>query len=99
MKEKHIQREIIRFLCALGCTVNDMSQPRATMLPIGLPDLYVQHPTLGVFWVEVKSPTGRVRPSQAEWHEREREAGGTVYVARSAADLIEPLQQRGARID
>ena len=99
MKEKAVQLNITRFLCALGCTVNDMSQPRASMMPVGLPDLYVQHPDLGTFWVEVKSPTGRVRPTQTAWHERERQAGGTVYVARCAADLIEPMQARGAHIE
>lgn len=97
--EKAVQREVTRFLSALGFDVDDMSQPRATMQAEGIPDLYAVHAGLSLrLWVECKSATGRLRPAQAAWHERERAAGGTVLVARSAADLVAPLKALGAPI-
>lgn len=97
--EKAVQRAVADALARMGFRVSDLSQPRASMQTPGLPDLYAHHPRWRIcLWVEVKAPRGRLSPTQAAWHEAERAAGGTVVVARSAADLIEPLRALGAPI-
>jgi hypothetical protein len=99
MPEKAVQRSITLFLLTLGYKVSDFSQPRASLQTRGIPDLYAMHPALGhAFWVEVKSAKGRVSPAQAAWHAVARDAGQTVLVARSAADLVVPLRALGAPI-
>jgi hypothetical protein len=46
----------------------------------------------GVFLsIEVKTATGRVRPSQADWMDRVNEHGGVAFVVRSIAGLEEAL--------
>lgn len=93
--EKTVQADIVRFLHALGCHVSDLSQPRATMQTEGIPDLFVMA-VGGAFWCEVKTRRGRVSAAQQAWHDRARAAGQTVIVARSAADLVDPLRALGA---
>ena len=98
--EKRLQWEIRRELQKLGCEVCDMTQPRATMLPLGLPDLYARHPRWKLrLWIEVKTPRGRVRPAQAAWIEAERAAGGHAIVARSVGDVLDALRDLGAPIE
>lgn len=98
--EKAVQRAVTDALHRMGFRVSDLSQPRASMQTPGLPDLYAQHPHWGIcLWVEVKAARGRLSPAQAAWHEAERAAGGTVVVARSAADLIPTLRALGAPIE
>lgn len=85
--EKEIQREVIKVLRLHGYEVDDMTQPRATMMPLGLPDLRavsVRHKDR--FWLEVKRPGEEPTDYQRDWHERETAAGGAVYVVRSAHD-------------
>ena len=99
--EKAVVRDITRFLHALGYVVNDMSQPRASMMPVGLPDLYAMHRGYPghpghAIWVEAKAARGRVSEAQQAWHAAARAAGQTVLVARSAADLIPLLRSLGA---
>jgi hypothetical protein len=40
-------------------------------------------------WVEFKSPNGRLRKGQPEWHTRERLRGGLVWVVDSLEDFEE----------
>lgn len=97
--EKAIQRDIVRALSRLGFHVDDMSQPRASMMPRGLPDLRARHPRWRTsLWIEVKTPTGRVSRDQQQWHELERTAGGTVLVTRSVDELLEQLAGLGLPI-
>ena len=45
--------------------------------------------------VEVKSPTGRLRPAQAVFLDTVRTLGGLAIVARSVADLESALREAG----
>lgn len=102
--EKAVQAAVVRLLRSLGYAVSDFSQSRATQQTPGVPDLHAMHPGHGrtgaghSIWVEVKTAQGRLRPSQVAWHTAAREAGQTVLVARSAADLVAPLRALGAPV-
>lgn len=97
--EKRIQADIRRALAALGFVVHDMSQPRRSMMPEGLPDLYAVHERWRLRgWIEVKTPTGRVRPTQVEWQRLERASGGNSDIARSVEDALRIVQDWGAPI-
>jgi hypothetical protein len=42
--------------------------------------------------IEVKTPTGRLRPDQANWQAQVEEAGGIAIIARSESDALAGLQ-------
>jgi hypothetical protein len=72
--EKVIQAHIVRLLRHVGCAVYVLGTRRrrgdyhGTMQSPGLPDLIAFLPRhLGVVFVEVKAPGGRLRPEQAEF--------------------------------
>jgi len=44
--------------------------------------------------VEVKAPGGRLRPEQADFLDRVRNAGGVAFVARNCADVARELNQQ-----
>ncbi len=44
--------------------------------------------------VEVKGPTGKLRPEQAVFLERVKSAGGVAFVARDCRDVFRELNQR-----
>lgn len=55
--EKQVQAEVVQLFLAAGCSVRSLSQYRASMVSVGLPDLLVMHPRKGRwFWFEVKRP-------------------------------------------
>lgn len=95
--EKAVQAAIVSFARHLGYHVTDTSQPRASMVTLGLPDLLLMGHGHAA-WVEVKARRGRLSPAQSAWHDAARAAGQTVLVARSASDLVEPLRALGAPI-
>ena len=83
----------------MGFGVTKTSQPRASMVTEGIPDLYARHPRWGLrVWIEVKAGTNRPSAVQTAWHAAEREAGGTVLVVWSVEDLIRELKALGAPI-
>jgi hypothetical protein len=43
--------------------------------------------------IEVKTPTGRVRPEQQAWLETVQQVGGIAIVARSVSDALAVLEQ------
>lgn len=95
--EKQIEADIIKALRTLGFLVSKTSQPRASMMTPGIPDLYAAHPRWRLrLWIEVKAPKGRTSPQQDLWHAIERDSGGTVIIARSTSDLVTELQKLGA---
>lgn len=98
-KEKQIQRDIINALRQLGFDVNDLTQPRRTMMPRGLPDLYVRHRHWGIrLFIEVKRPEGKTSPFQDYWIETELAAGGNAIVARNIDDILTELRRLGCKI-
>ncbi len=46
----------------------------------GFPDLVLVHPSLGVVWIELKMPDGRLKPEQVVWLRALRESGQRVFV-------------------
>lgn len=62
----------------------------------GAPDYVIVAPGVGVIWIELKAPDGRVRAAQAEWGQAIRETPGCSYtVARSLADVDAVLRASG----
>lgn len=50
----------------------------------GVPDFLFIHPAFGAFFIEFKSPTGRLSAIQQVRHAEMVKAGAKVYVVRSA---------------
>lgn len=99
LTEKQIESGIIRSLRTLGFDVTKTSQPRASMVTLGIPDLYVRSDRYGVrCWMEVKTPKGKLSAYQTAWHQMEKRAGGDVVVVRSLDDVLTALRDRGVPI-
>ena len=85
--EADIQLAIRRALEALGFSVYDLSQDRATRQTPGLADLYVMgHGRCA--WVEVKRPKGRQSEAQVRFEGLVRANGGEYYVWRHEDEAI-----------
>lgn len=54
----------------------------------GTPDVEVMLSGGRVVWLELKTATGRVTPTQAAWHERARAMGHTVHVVRTVDEAM-----------
>ena len=78
MLERSIQSSIKTQLSKKGCLVYKFDSPGNA----GVPDLIVIAP-FGVYFLEVKTTTGRLTKLQEHQHERMRAAGALVYVVRS----------------
>ena len=57
----------------------------------GCPDVLGQLRDGRLLGVEVKSPTGKLRPEQAVFMERVRGAGGVAFMARDLRDVLREL--------
>ena len=57
----------------------------------GCPDVLGQLKDGRLMGVEVKAPTGKLRPEQAVFLERIRGAGGVAFVARDLGDVLREL--------
>ncbi|MBK9238523.1 MAG: VRR-NUC domain-containing protein [Rhodoferax sp.] len=67
---------------------------------VGCPDVLGQLRDGRLLGVEVKSPTGRLRPEQTIFLDRIRGAGGVAFVARDLRDVrreLAVIQQEGNR--
>lgn len=64
----------------------------------GCPDVLGQLCDGRLLGVEVKSPTGKLRPEQALFLERIRAAGGVAFVARDLRDVLRELNERNQAI-
>jgi hypothetical protein len=98
--EAQIQRAIVEYLTAKGVphSVTNASihfengKPRRRVGTDGWFDVtaVLTRDGIGLFWgIEVKSATGKLRPSQIALHARVRLAGGVVTIARSVDDIVE----------
>lgn len=97
--EAQLRLAIRRGLESLGFFVSDLEQNRPTRVTPGIPDLFVMDPIEGGdFWVEVKTPKGRVSAAQKGWHAVARKAGTTVIVARSVGDVVDYVKKTRKRI-
>jgi len=92
--EADVQRDIVTALKAVGAIVIRMNAGKGRLnqylAPAGTPDLLVigKHRK---YWVEVKSPSGKLRPEQEAMHGLLRSRGEEVVVARGIDDLIFPV--------
>ena len=59
----------------------------------GCPDVLGQLNDGRLLGVEVKGPTGRLRPEQAFFLERVRESGGVAFMARDCRDVLRELDR------
>ena len=59
----------------------------------GCPDVIGQLNDGRLLGVEVKGPTGRLRPEQAFFLERVRAAGGVAFMARDCRDVLRELDR------
>lgn len=59
----------------------------------GCPDVLGQLKDGRLLGVEVKGPTGRLRPEQAFFLERVRAAGGVAFMARDCRDVLRELDR------
>ena len=59
----------------------------------GCPDVLGQLRDGRLLGVEVKGPTGRLRPEQAFFLERVRAAGGVAFMARDCRDVLRELDR------
>ena len=59
----------------------------------GCPDVIGQMNDGRLLGVEVKAPTGRLRPEQAFFLERVRESGGVAFMARDCRDVLRELDR------
>ena len=97
-KEKRIQTAIVRSLRDLGCFVSVNSQPQRAMCTPGIPDLFVCNARWGLaFWIEVKTPAGKLSTAQRVWH-REVLETMPVLIVRSVEELVADLRALGAPI-
>ena len=63
----------------------------------GCPDVLGQLKDGRLLGVEVKGPTGRLRPAQMLFLERIRAAGGVAFMARDCRDVLRELSTRGGQ--
>lgn len=63
----------------------------------GCPDVLGQLRDGRLLGVEVKSPTGKLRPEQALFLERIRCAGGVAFMARDCRDVMRELDKAGRK--
>lgn len=76
------------FRSNVGCVQTIDGRWFDTGLPKGHADLYGFRPDGQVFYIEVKSETGRVRPDQINFLETMRKNGALAGIARSVEDAM-----------
>jgi hypothetical protein len=57
----------------------------------GVPDLCIESARHGRLWVEIKTPKGKLKPSQEREIPRMQAAGATILIVRSLKELQENL--------
>ncbi len=102
MKESDIQRLIMLALSEAGCVIwrnnvgvlkNSAGIPIKFGLCVGSSDLIGITPAGRFLAVEIKTPTGRVRPEQLKFIEAVRKHGGVAGIARSPEDALALLAE------
>lgn len=74
------------FRANVGLFYTRDGRPVSTGLPPGFSDLFGFTPQGRAFFLEIKTPTGRIRPEQAAFLEAMRKRGALAGVARSVQD-------------
>lgn len=102
--ERQVQKEVVEYLRHLGYYVQEFAKsgthsncPKCGAhiglrgsIPTGWPDVMALMPDEPPLFIECKRPVGgKVTEAQADEHERLRDAGAWVIVARGVKDLQE----------
>ena len=97
MRESGVQHRCMLALSEAGCVVFRANVGRflladgrwfTTGLPTGFSDLFGMRPDGRMFFVEVKSATGRLRPEQQAFLDAMRARGAVAVVARSPDEAV-----------
>ena len=91
-KESRLEKFLQREVRSRGGMTLKMTSPSVR----GVPDQVVIMACTGIFFVELKSPDGRLHPLQCVMHTKIVKHGGAVYVVSSRAAIIELLDTLGA---
>lgn len=83
--EQHEQTDVVRLLRLAGFAVYVTSQRRPSQVALGIPDLLLLHPDLGLGAWETKRDGGALRPAQATFAQR-CERSGALYGSGTLAD-------------
>lgn len=78
MREREVERRLVLRVGKAGGLAVKLA-PTVS----GVPDRLVLLPDLAPLLVELKSPTGRLRPDQVLWHSRAQQIGHPVYLLRT----------------
>lgn len=93
MTEIEIQKEIVKAMEALGHKVFRMNSGRGRynqhLCEPGTPDLLVVAMKGYSFWLEIKTPKGKLSPEQVAMHAELERRGQRVLVARGISDVIQ----------
>ena len=93
MRERDIERYFVGLCQNQGWLCEKFESPGKR----GVPDrIVIAGPCCHVFFVELKTPTGRLSPLQRIDHERRKSRGCKVYIIRSkyeARDLIAKIRK------
>ncbi len=94
LTEKQIQAQIVEYLRWHGWFVSEIrerySNGTGRYSDPGIPDI-VAIKNGRTIWLEVKTPKGKVRPSQIKWHEECIKHGGKVHTVRIFPDDLEGI--------
>lgn len=88
MLESRLQASIKRALESLGCLVFKVDPP-----PVGVPDLLVVYTPGKHFWLEVKTPTGRLSKPQIAYHKLLALRNEPVSVVRTKDEALSVYKQ------
>ena len=98
LSESEIQKQIIDYLKLQRAYVIRHNAGRiknnVRLAPDGTPDLYALLPDGRAIWIEVKTDTGKLRPSQTAMITILRSRKQKVIVARSLEDVINTINKR-----
>ena len=82
------RRGVITFRENIGSFKTEDGRIIKTGLPVGTSDLLAILPGGLAAWIEVKTPTGSVRPEQENFINRMKSLGHTAGVARSVEEAV-----------
>ncbi len=91
--EASVQVGIKRLLSMLGVAYYDTSQPFRALITPGVPDLIAFHQGRGLFFIEVKSRTGRQSKAQQQFETLCRRSG-IPYILGGTQQVIDFLQAK-----
>jgi len=90
MTEAELQKEVIAFAIHLGLIAGKVNMEGRR----GFPDVLVIYPDWHHLYIELKTPTGRLRPEQKRTHRKMERFNGDVIVCRTAEDTKQAITER-----